>query len=89
MNNITTNVTVNVEGVFQRGHLWLHHYPYSQEFSAGLSSLGIEYDINKNPGLWDTHWCVSLRSIDGLDTTELAAASGFSLPNWKKHLGRI
>jgi len=33
--------------------LWKHRLPHSQKFSQGLHSLKIDFDVNKNPDLFD------------------------------------
>lgn len=36
------------------GDLWRWQVPGSKEFYSGLSLLSLEYDVNKNPGIFDT-----------------------------------
>jgi hypothetical protein len=36
------------------GDLWRWQVPGSREFYSGLSTLGLEYDVAKNPAIFDT-----------------------------------
>ena len=35
------------------GDLWRWALPDSREFHAGVAALNLEYDVNKNPGIFD------------------------------------